>query len=98
MLLPPTTKESDIMGKPIKPIEVQPLLDSFLVTGGSANTDLTCTGIKVGDDIVMAIELATSTNNPTDRKSVASIVTDGNIQFSVATTSDKIMVIWQKLR
>lgn len=80
------------------PYNIQPLFGFALVTGGSADTDLTCAGIKKEDTVVMALELAATSNDPTDRTSVASLVTDGKIQFSVATTGDKILVLWQKYR
>lgn len=66
-----------------------------LVDGADADTNIAVTGIKEGDDLLMVLEFATSTNDPTDRSATCSITSDGNIQCTVATTSDKLFVCWQ---
>jgi hypothetical protein len=65
-----------------------------LVTGAAGDTNMAVTGIKTTDEIVRCLEFATSTNDPTDRTATTSITSDGNIQCSVATTNDKLDLIW----
>jgi hypothetical protein len=74
----------------------QTLLGFALVDGANADTNIAVTGIKESDSLLFCLEFATSTNDPTDRTSTTSITSDGNIQCSVATNSDKLLVVWQK--
>jgi hypothetical protein len=87
------------MAKPIKPIEIKAgLIKSALVTGAGANTNIAVTGIKKGDHLIIVLESAVTSAILNDRTAQASITSDGNIQISVTTASDKILVFWQPLR
>tara|TARA_Y100000004_G_scaffold78964_1_gene88827 strand:+ start:153 stop:806 length:654 start_codon:yes stop_codon:yes gene_type:complete len=63
-----------------------------LVDGAAADTNIAITGIQTHDDIVFCFESATSTAVFTDRTSTTSITSDGNIQCTVDTSSDKLLV------
>jgi len=63
-----------------------------LVDGASADTNIAITGIQTHDDIVFCFESAASTAVFTDRTSTTSITSDGNIQCTVDTSSDKLLV------
>ena len=63
-----------------------------LVDGAAADTNIAITGIQTHDDIVFCFESATSTAVFTDRTSTTSITSDGNIQCTNDTSSDKLLV------
>lgn len=65
-----------------------------LVTGAAGDTNMAVTGIKTTDEIISCLELATSTALPTDRTATTSITSDGNIQCSVSTADDKLVLHW----
>ncbi len=65
-----------------------------LVDGAGASTNIAVTGITTADELQLVLEVATSTNDPTDRTATSSITSNGNIQCTDATTSDKLLVIW----
>jgi|SaaInlStandDraft_3_1057020.scaffolds.fasta_scaffold00483_3 hypothetical protein len=67
---------------------------SATVAGAGADTNMAVTGILTTDKLWSVIEIATTTGIPTDRTSTTSITSDGNIQCSVATTGDKLIVLW----
>ena len=66
-----------------------------LVSGAAADTNIAIAGIKTTDQLICVVESATSTAILTDRTSTSSITSDGNIQCSVATDSDTLLVFWQ---
>lgn len=87
------------MAKPIKPIEIKAgLIKSALTTGAAADTDITVTGIKKGDHLIIVLESHTTSAILTDRTAQATITADDTIQISVSTATDKILVFWQPLR
>lgn len=65
-------------------------LKQTVVAGAAADTDIAIAGIKVTDTILSVIEFAAGV--PTDRTSVASITSAGNIQLTVDTTGDSLLV------
>lgn len=69
-------------------------MGSALVTGATADTNIAIAGILTTDELLMVLEFATSTNDPTDQTANASITSDGNIQVTTATASDSLMVLW----
>jgi len=71
-----------------------PCLKFNVLDGAAANTNIAVTGIKTTDKIVFCLELATTSNDPTDRTANTEITSDGNIQCSDATTSDKLLLLW----
>ena len=87
------------MAKPIKPIEIKAgLIKSVLTTGAAADTDITVTGIKKGDHLIIVLESDTSSAILTDQTANTTITEDDKIQISVTTATDKILVFWQPLR
>lgn len=74
-----------------------PMIEGDLVDGAGADTNMATTGIKTGDSLICAIEIATSTGAWTDRTDTTSITSDGNIQCSVATTDDTMLLMWHAL-
>jgi len=69
-------------------------IKSAAVAGASANTNMAITGITTDDVLISVIEIATSTGIPTDRTSTTSITSAGNIQCTVDTSSDKLIVLY----
>lgn len=65
------------------------------VAGAAADTNIAIAGIKTTDELTAVIELATSTNDPTDQTATTSITSDGNIQCTNATTNDVLLVFWE---
>lgn len=87
------------MAKPIKPIEIKAgLIKSALVTGAAADTDITVTGIKKGDHLIIVLESAASSALLTDRTATTTITADDTIQCSDDTSTDKLVIFWQPLR
>ena len=87
------------MAKPIKPIEIKAgLIKSALVTGAAADTDITVTGIKKGDHLIIVLESAATTALLTDRTANTTITADDTIQCSDDTSTDKLVIFWQPLR
>jgi len=74
--------------------QASPMIEGDLVDGANAETNIAVSGIKTGDSLICAIEIATSTGALTDRTDTFSITSDGNVQCSVATNSDQIMLMW----
>jgi len=66
------------------------------VAGAGADTNIAVSGITVNDKLLAVIEIATSTGIPTDRTGTTSITSAGNIQCTVSTSSDKLIVLWLK--
>lgn len=87
------------MAKPIKPIEIKAgLIKSALVTGAAADTNITVTGIKKGDHLIIVLESAATSALLTDRTATTTITAADTIQCSVDTSTDKLVVFWQPLR
>ena len=81
--------------------EVRQLRDAILelqsqtvsvVTGGAANTNLTLTGIAVGDSLASVIEYEAGV--PVDRTSVATINSANTIRVNDTTTGNMLVVTW----
>ena len=68
-----------------------------LLAGAGANTNMAVAGIKRSDVILSAIELPASAA-ATDRTSVVSITSDGNVQSTAALTGNQLLLIWAKGR
>lgn len=69
-------------------------IKNFLVTGGSTSTNLTCTGIAIGDEIRRARYFPAS-GLPTDVLSEITITLADKVQLaSTTTTSGRIDVEW----
>lgn len=68
-----------------------------IVAGAAADTDIAIANIKTTDQLKAVIESAVSTAVLTDRFSTTTITSDGNIQCSVATDTDTLIVIWRKM-
>jgi hypothetical protein len=71
-----------------------PMIEGDLVDGAAANTNMATTGVKTGDSLVCAVEIATSTGAWTDRTDATSITSDGNVQCTAATTNDTMLLMW----
>jgi hypothetical protein len=65
-----------------------------LLAGAAADTDIAVAGINKNSTIVFCLELATTTNDPADRTATTSVTSDGNVQCSVATASDSLLLLW----
>ena len=66
-----------------------------IVSGTTADTDITLTGIATEDVIVSVISLEDNTTaDPVDRTSVTSITAANVIQTSTATASEFLCVTW----
>jgi len=60
------------------------------VAGASADTNIAISGIATEDVLISVIEFASGV--PTDRTSTTSITSAGNIQCTVDTSSDHLIV------
>ena len=72
-------------------------IKSAVVAGAGADTDIAIAGILTTDTIVAVLELVgggVDVTDANDRTSTTSITSDGNIQCSVATTGDKLWVLY----
>lgn len=65
-----------------------------IVTGANANTNIAVAGITTEDQLVAVIEHDATSALPTDRTSTTSITSNGNIQCTVSTATDKLVVWW----
>ena len=64
------------------------------LAGANADTDIAVAGIEVSSTIVFCLELATTSNDPTDRTATTSVTSKGNIQCSASTASDSLLLLW----
>lgn len=71
-----------------------PMIEADLVDGAAADTNMATTGIKTGDSLICAVEIATTTGAWTDRTDTTSITSDGNVQCTAATTNDTMLLMW----
>jgi len=77
--------------------EVQYKKDAIKFTiaaGAGASSDITVTGITTSDKLMWVLESAASTADFTDRTSTTSITDTNDIQCTVATTGDKMLIWW----
>lgn len=67
-----------------------------VLNGAAANTNIAVSGISTEDTIIACLEFATAAAiaTLTDRTSTTSITSDGNIQCTVDTSSDALLLIW----
>jgi hypothetical protein len=67
-----------------------------VLAGTTASTNIAVTGISTEDTIIACLEFATAAAiaTLTDRTSTTSITSAGNIQCTVDTTSDALLLIW----
>lgn len=63
-----------------------------VVAGAAADTNIAITGIKTTDQLISVVEFASGV--PTSRLATTEITSAGNIQCSVATTGDVLVVLW----
>lgn len=75
------------------------LIRFALVSGDTANTNIATADeagndILLGDTIIACIELVQTDNTPTDRTSTTVVTSNGNIQCSVSTANDTLVVWW----
>jgi hypothetical protein len=76
-----------------------PTLKVGYAAGAGANTNITLTGIKPGDEIVSALELQPPTAGSgaaiaNDRTAATSITAANTIQCTSATTGNQLLVIY----
>jgi len=69
-------------------------LQFSLVNGAGASTNIAITNIATEDTLLLVLEFAQTSNDPTDRTSASSITSAGNIQCTTATDNDKLLVVW----
>lgn len=67
-------------------------VNQFAATGVNADTNITATGALTTDEIISFVE----TDTGTDRTATASFTSDGNIQNSVATNSNMLLITWRR--
>lgn len=73
--------------------ELQSAVVPTLLTGAGANTNIALAGAQVGATILRVLEVPTAAVM-VDRTSVASITSAGNLQLTVATTGNQLLVWW----
>lgn len=61
-----------------------------LCTGANAATDITCTGLAVGDTIVSVIDITT----PAAVSLAGLAITAGKFQVTASTASKNLLVLW----
>lgn len=66
-----------------------------VVTGAAADTNIAIAGIKMTDELLSVIEHDATSALPTDRLSTTTITSDGNIQCTVDTATDTLVVQWE---
>jgi len=69
---------------------------SISVDGAAADTNMAISGILTTDTIVAATEVTITTAALVDRTGTTSITSAGNIQCSVDTTSDHLLVVYRR--
>jgi hypothetical protein len=70
-------------------------LRCFVAAGAGANSDITVTGIKLGDQIVSVIEAASAIATlDNERSALTTITADGIIRISASTSGKTLIVIW----
>ena len=67
-------------------------VNQFAATGVNADTNITATGALTTDELVSFVE----TDTGVDRTATASFTSDGNVQNSVATNSNMLLVTWRR--
>ena len=76
------------MTKSVDTIKIQ----EAVVAGAAADTDITVTGIALGDTLISVVEFAGGV--PTSRTSTTTITAANTIQCSVVTTGDVLVVLY----
>ena len=79
-------------GSAAKMIEELQSLTVEVLAGAGADTDIAVAGIKTTDTILSCIEYVAGV--PTDRTGATSITSAGNIQVSVATTGNQLVLMY----
>ena len=74
--------------------QASPMIEGDLVDGALADTNMAASGIMTGDSLICAVEIAVTTGAWTDRTDTSSITSDGNVQCSVATSNDMMLLMW----
>jgi len=69
-------------------------LECAVVAGANASTNIAVTGIATSDTLVSVMEFSATHYLPNDRTKQFSITSAGNIQGTVATASDVLVVLW----
>ena len=70
---------------------VEPVIRHAVVDGAAASTDIAVAGIATTDTLDAVVNLSDN-----DVPAGASITSDGNIQSTDATSSDKLLVVWRR--
>jgi len=75
-------------------------LQFAIVDGANADTDITVTALNgtslaYGDVLVCVMEMAVTTNAWTDQTANCSIQSDGKLQCTNSTASDRLFVLWE---
>lgn len=78
----------------------RPQIKQAVVAGANANTNITVTGIKLGDTIVSVFEFQPPTAGSgntiaADRTSTTSITAANTIQCTQSTASNQLQITWE---
>lgn len=67
-----------------------------VLAGASADTNIAVSGIATEDTIIAALEFATAASiaTLTDRTATTNITSAGNVQCTVDTSNDAILLLW----
>ncbi|KKK88936.1 hypothetical protein LCGC14_2738140, partial [marine sediment metagenome] len=71
-----------------------PYIKAEIGAGTTADTDITITGIKVGDEIISAVQVNTATGLWTDETGDTTITADNTVQSTNSTSNGSVFVIW----
>jgi hypothetical protein len=72
----------------------QPDFSVAVATGAAANTNIAVAGLKTNDLLIAVIEVPASTTTMVDRTAVSSITSAGNIQSTVTTAGNQVLVFY----
>ena len=87
---------STVSGRAADQAAAQADIQIVLVAGDGADTNIAVTGIQTQDDLIFCFESAVTSAVFTDRTATTTITSDGQIQCSAATSSDTLLVGFQK--
>lgn len=67
-----------------------------VLVGAAANTNIAVAGIEMEDEIVACIDFATAAaiSTMTDRTATTTITSSGNIQCSISTATNGLLLFW----
>ena len=68
------------------------MFQTIIVDGATTGADITVTGITPADPIILCLEFAQTSNDPTLRTAVCS--ENGKVRTTVATDNDKLLLLW----